>query len=516
MPGPEDRVGVAEALARSEAAIRGGDFPAAAASLEAARRAAPGDLNVLHALAGVRHALGEHDAAAGLLEEAIARAPSEPRLWHSLGLIRHGAGRYRAALQAYERALALAPDWADALAARGKIRQLMNDLEGAEADFRAALAARPGHPDAVGGLAAGLELRGRAAEALALLDPLVEAGAAPPALAIAWARLNLDGEGAGRAEALLRQMLDGPIAEVERSHALFALADLLDRRDACDEAFACYAEANRLKPGAFDPAAWAEEVDGILAAWSRETLAALSPGSESERPLFIVGMPRSGTTLVEQILSAHPSVHGGGELEALATVARSLGRPPRPGRLGADGAAALAARYLELAGGPSAAARVTDKMPANFRHLGLIQVLFPRARIVHCRRDPRDVALSCFRQDFSALGLDWSRELDSIGAYYAGYRRLMDHWSGLLGEQLIELDYETLVADPEAGARRLVAHAGLDWDPACGHAHRSGRVAPTASHEQVRRPVYTDAVGRHRRYAAALAPLARWLGSSGE
>jgi tetratricopeptide (TPR) repeat protein len=503
--------GLAALLARGREALRRGDFRAAADALEAARQAAPDSVAVLHLLAGARHAAGEHEAAGALLEAAVDRAPAQPRLWYSLGLVRHAAGRYRAAGDAYERALALAPGWPDALAGRGKIRQLLGDLDGARRDFRAALAASPGHAEALGGLAAGLELEGRAEEARALLEPVVESPRAPPALLIAWARLAGRAGAAEQAEQALRRLLGGTLADTERGHALFALGDLLDRRDACGEAFACYAEANRLKPGRFDAAAWADEVDGTCRTWTASALAALAPGSDSERPVFIVGMPRSGTTLLEQILAAHPAVHAGGELEAIGTLARSRGGPPEPAALDAETTATMAKDYLAAAAGPADVLRVTDKMPDNFRYLGLIHALFPRARIIHCRRDPRDVALSCFRQDFGALGLAWSRDLASIGAYYAGYRRLIAHWEATLGKEIMTVDYEKLVADPEAGARRLVAHAGLDWDPACLRAHTLERVAATASHAQVRRPVYTDAVGRHRRYARELAALDPWL-----
>jgi tetratricopeptide (TPR) repeat protein len=507
----------AELLARGRAALRRGDYPAAAAAFEAARRASPDAIEPVHLLAGVRHALGEHEAAEALLEDAVARAPDAPGLWYSLGLVRHAAGRYRGARSAYQRALDLAPGWADALAGRGKVRQLLNDLTGARQDFRAALAASPGHADALGGLAAALELDGEPGQARALLEPVVEAGRAPAGLVIAWARLAGHAGAAEPAEQTLRRLLEvTTLADHERSHALFALGDLLDRRDACDEAFEAWAQANRSKPGTFDGEAWAAEVSAICRDWTRAALAGLPPGSASERPLFIVGMPRSGTTLVEQILAAHPAVHAGGELEALAGLARTLGEPPRPAALDAGTSAALAGRYLTLAGGSAAAHRVTDKMPSNFRHLGLIRALFPRARIVHCRRDPRDVALSCFRQDFGGLGLAWTRELTSIGAYYAGYHRLMAHWEATLDDGMLTLDYEDLVADPEAGARRLLQHAGLAWDSACLDAHALARVAATASHAQVRRPVYADAVGRYRRYARQLAALDPWLAPADE
>lgn len=502
-------------LARGREALGRGDFAAAVEQLEAARRAVPEDPAVLHALAGARLALGEHAAAEALLEEALGRNAEVPGLWHGLALVRHGAGRYRAALDAYERAAALAPRWAPPLAGRGKIRQILGDPDAAEADFRAALALDPGDLDALGGLAAGLELKGASEEALALLTPLIETGRAPSALAVAWSRLAARKGTSKRAEALLRQVLAGPLADGERGHALFALGDVLDRRDACAEAFDCYTAANALKPGHFDAARWESEVAAVEAAWTPPAMAALAPGVPSRRPVFIVGLPRSGTTLVEQILAAHDAVHGAGELTVLEDIARNLGAPPTPAALAEAGPERMAGAYLEAAGGPAEADRVTDKMPANFRHLGLIRALFPRASIIHCRRDLRDVALSCFRQDFSGLGLAWSRSLEDIGSYFAGYRRLMAHWEEVIEEDLVAVDYEDLVAAPEATARRLIEGLRLPWDPACLRFFESARVAVTASHAQVREPIHSRAVGGHRRYEKQLEPLFRWLDESG-
>ena len=462
-------------------------------------------------IAGARLALGEYAAAEALLEEALGRHADAPALWHGLALVRHGAGRYRAALDAYGRAASLAPRWAPPLAGRGKIRQILGDPDAAEEDFRAALALDPGDLDALSGLAAGLELRGANEEALTLLTPLIEAGRAPPAIAVAWSRLTAGTGDLGRAEALLRRVLAGPLADGERGHALFALGDVLDRRDACAEAFDCFTAANALKPGHFDAARWGRQVAAIEAAWTPPAMAKLPAGVPSRRPVFIVGLPRSGSTLVEQILAAHAAVHGAGELTALEDIARTLGTPPAPAALATAGPERMAAAYLEAAGGPPDAARVTDKMPANFRHLGLIRALFPRARIIHCRRDLRDTALSCLRQDFSGLGLAWSRSLEDIGAYFAGYRRLMAHWEGVLEDGLLTVAYEDLVAAPEATARRLVEGLELPWDPGCLRYFERGRVAVTASHAQVREPIHRRAVGGFRRYGEQLAPLGRWL-----
>ncbi len=226
-------------------------------------------------------------------------------------------------------------------------------------------------------------------------------------------------------------------------------------------------------------------------------------------------MMRSGTTLAEQILASHPQIHGAGELDTLGRLAGSLPRrlatqipyPECVAHLDAATARAVAADYLEVLkqhGG--AAERVVDKMPLNFLGLGLIATLLPRARIVHCRRDPMDTCLSCFFRDFTT-SFTFKYDLRDLGLYYREYERLMAHWRRVLPLPIFELQYEELTAAPEAVSRRLVAFCGLDWDERCLRFHETERPVRTASTAQVRQPMYQSAVGRWRRYEKHLGPL---------
>jgi tetratricopeptide (TPR) repeat protein len=244
-------------------------------------------------------------------------------------------------------------------------------------------------------------------------------------------------------------------------------------------------------------------------------------GSRSDLPVLIVGMPRTGTTLVEQILASHPAVHGAGEpthLEELA-LAISLSDQQRAGF--PRGVLHLGAAELNLFGeayvaqlrrlAPSAV-RVIDKNPFNFRYLGLARVIVPGARVIHCSRDPLDTCLSCYRANLKWM--DVACDLGDLGRYYRAYEDLMNHWRAVLPpDSILEVAYETLVDDLECQARRIVAHCGLDWDPACLDFHASGRQVRTASFAQVRRPMYRGALARWRRYEAHLAPLVAALGS---
>jgi hypothetical protein len=231
-------------------------------------------------------------------------------------------------------------------------------------------------------------------------------------------------------------------------------------------------------------------------------------------------MPRSGTSLVEQILASHSRVFGAGELAdmgllALSTSSGAVEYPETVRSLAPDQVEKLAAAYRRrldsLAPG---ARRVTDKMWQNFEFLGFAALLFPRSRVIHCVRDPMDTALSCFFHHFYGRGMAFAYDLKDLGAYYLQYRRIMTHWRSVLDLPILEVSYERLVEDPETGIRELVAFAGLDWEPACLRFFETDRIVRTASLEQVRRPIYRTSVGRARRYAPWLGPLADILGEA--
>jgi hypothetical protein len=238
--------------------------------------------------------------------------------------------------------------------------------------------------------------------------------------------------------------------------------------------------------------------------------------------VFIVGMPRSGTSLVEQILASHSVVHGAGELPHLAWIANAISRLTPSGTPYPEGAAELtqqqlseaASRYLaaldEIA---PTALRVTDKMPHNFRFLGLIQQLLPRSRIIHVHRDPLDTCLSCFFQEFSAAHA-YARTLHDLGTHYLDYRRLMQHWADTLTIPLLTIQYEDLVSSIESEARRMIEFCGLDWEAQCLEYHTSTRVVRTLSAGQVNKPLYKTSVGRWRHYAEHLAELRQMLAAN--
>jgi tetratricopeptide (TPR) repeat protein len=312
-------------------------------------------------------------------------------------------------------------------------------------------------------------------------------------------------------EALLRDEAELP--ETARAPLAFALGKAYADIGEPARSFAHLARGNALKrrQTAYDEAGMLRQFDMIAAAFTGELLRAKAgSGAPSRLPIFILGMPRSGTTLVEQIVASHQAVHGGGELRYLPeTVAALSPRYPADAiMLGSAQLRALGERYLARLG-PLApeAAGITDKMPSNFFFLGLIHLALPDAVVIHVMRDPVDTCYSCFATLFSDRQ-DFSFDLGELGRYYRRYQGLMAHWRRVLPPgRMLEVAYEDVVADTERAARAIIAHCGLDWDPACLSFHETERSITTASGLQVRQPIYRTALGRARAYDEFLAPL---------
>jgi hypothetical protein len=270
----------------------------------------------------------------------------------------------------------------------------------------------------------------------------------------------------------------------------------------------------------FDPWLHRLEMDALMNIYSPEFMARMPRASiRSERPVFIVGMVRSGTSLVEQILASHPAVYGAGELPDIIQTVLSLHTvlgteqhyPQCLSKLTQEKTDWLAQQYLgHLASLSPDAARVIDKMPGNFMHLGFIELLFPGARIIHCMRDPLDTCLSAYFQDFSRTH-QYSYDLSNLGAFYREYLRVMQHWREVLKLPMLEVRYEELVANQEAVTRRMVEFCGLEWDERCMQFHKAKRYVATASYDQVRQPLYNKSAGRWKHYERFLEPLRKGL-----
>jgi tetratricopeptide (TPR) repeat protein len=500
-----------------------GDARGALAQYETAL-ALTSDIAELHSnRAAVLATLGRYEAALDAALLAVALKPGLIGAHVHAAEIEKALGRPEAALRWIEGILPAAPDNADIFMVHADILGRLDRVEEALAAFARAgsLAPRSGVP--LAGAAALLCQLGRIADAHAALD---RALALDPDCAPAWYTRTLmkryapDDPDIAAMEAILR---DGRTSgSTERLCLHYALGGAyLDAGDG-DRAFAHLHAGARMKRAlvTYDGAATERWMNDIAAAFPAALFAAnRQRGHGSERPVFVIGMPRSGTTLIEQILAAHPAVHAAGELHYLEqAVGRALSsRDVRafPGAFAPEQSDAIAADYLaKLAALAPDADRIVDKTLSNLVYSGLIHLMLPRARIILCRRDPVDTCLSSYSKLFTG-GQEFSYDLGELGRYYRAQDALALHWRRVLPPEIfLEVDYESVVADLEAAARRVVAFCGLPWSPACLAFHETPRVVRTASMTQVRQPIYRSSVGRWRRFESHLAPLLEALGGT--
>ena len=468
--------------------------------------------------------LNRDQEALPLLREAYRRTPEQRRVLRALAELEFRFGFPADALPLWQAIYKAAPDELSACLRCGEILSRLGFHDEALAHYRDAMHRHSGSPDLWMVVAQLEEDRGERSAAEAAYRKALEL---QPDWAFAVAGL-LDLERAKASPALVRQagnLLRLPtLADADRAMIGYALGKVHDGRSEYATAMACWNDANaarRRVAGESDPAALRQRVERTLQVFNRDYFATNSlRGSSDTRPLFIVGMPRSGTTLTEQIIAAHPQAFGCGELSDIVLITRQLlsartlpaqATPTWPesilelDQLALD---AAIARYLQACTrhGPATALRRVDKAPLNFLYLGLIALMLPQARVIWCRRDPRDVAISIYSENFAQDERLCTR-LDDLGHYIRLQEQLMRHWQSVLPLPILELDYELLVSAPESQARRVIEFAGLEWDPACLDFHSHGRSTQTPSRWQVKEPVHTRSVGRWRNYAEHLGPL---------
>jgi tetratricopeptide (TPR) repeat protein len=456
-------------------------------------------------------------------QRALARSPDLPDAWYNLGLLQRKARQYEAALASYQQALARGvscPEQVHLNCAVIYADCLRQDGAAAEA-LGCALAANPNYIPALLNLGNLHEDLGRREAAIAAYERVL---ALDPFCFLALARYaGLRREVASDDPLVLRlrRALAHPRAtDADRASLGFALGRLLDAAGAYGDAFDAYVAANRASrasaaagTGRYDRLEHERLIDRIIAAFPGPLPAAVQAAVGPE-PIFICGMFRSGSTLTEQLLAGHPLVTAGGELDWLRHCASADLAPFPEAARSASGErlAALGAEYRAHLARLFAVARyVTDKRPDNFLYIGLIKALLPNAKIVHTMRAPLDNCLSIYflHLDHS---MGYALDLMDIGHYFRQYRRLMRHWQGLYGADILDFSYDTLVREPRAATERLLGFLGLDWDERCLEPDRRAGAVKTASVWQVREPLYQHACGRARHYADRLGKLREYLG----
>jgi hypothetical protein len=461
-----------------------GKFTLAKMRYAEAARLQPGQPHYRWLVALSEWSEGLHDEAGEHLQELVAANPEFAFGHSSLAEWYLFHGRVEPALDASAKSMALAPDNLGVRGARAKALMVAGQMD----------------------------------DALAIVIETIDSGRVTPPMAELYANMAGRHGRVDHALALIQNLLaaGGLPADMESS-LRFALAGLFEHLGRYDEAFAQASDANGRLWQPFDCDAHERRIDERIAFFTPLRSRCLPKATyRSEKPVFVVGMPRSGTSLVEQILASHPEVHGAGELDLLHWTFMGTLKMLRANiddypdcltRISLDQVDGMAQIYLEplLAMKPFAS-RIVDKMPLNFLNLGLISVLLPGARVIHCRRDPLATCVSCYMTGFAA-GKEFKCNLTHLGRFYRQYERLMDHWKSVLDLPILDVQYEEMVADSEGQSRRMLDFVGLPWDERCAKFYETDRPCATASTGQVRRPIYQSSLERWRNYENHLGPL---------
>ncbi len=550
-----------EILQKALKSYNKGDFPAAERVFAKILQRSPNDFNALHLMGLIRVRQKRFLEAEQLIAKALEHG-SSAEAFSNYGNVLSELGRSEEAIRRYRRALLIKPDYAEAEFNLGNALLKCKRPDEAVKAFSAAVRIRPGYVEALQNLAASLRELGRHAEAIASLRRALEIrprdGELRNALGMALQEAgNLDEAEATFDEtivldptvtnafyhrvrmarvkpddALLAKMEDlarrpKALSPQNYSLLLFALGKAYEDIGRYDEAFASLLEGNRLARGFinYDEKESRQRFARLSRVFTASLLAEKAGlGSDSNVPIFVVGFPRSGTTLTEQILASHLQVHGAGEHTFVGELASSMAAgigggihfpecvPGLPGEEFRSLGDLYADRLRRIS---PLAPRIVDKLPGNFMFLGFIHLILPNARIIHVKRDPIDTCVSCFAQRFRYDNVSFTYDLGELGRYYRLYLDLMEQWRRVLPRgAMIEVGYEDMIENLEAEARRIVDFCGLPWDERCLSFHQAERTVRTASVTQVRQPIYRSSMQRWRRYEKHLAPLIAALGDA--
>ncbi len=515
-------------LLSAAAALAAGDLPVAERALRARLKQHPTDVPAIRMLAELAGRIGRYADSEKLLRRALELAPDFHAARHNLAVVLQRQGKPQEALAEIDRLLARDPDAPGYHVLRAAILVRLGDYQAAIDVYEALLERHPAQPMAWMSYGHSLKTVGRQADSVAAYRRAIEQA---PALGEAWWSLaNLKTVTFTEADIAAMETALGSdaLTDEDRFHLEFALGKAQEDRRNWAASFGHYARGNALRRAqldysADDTTANVEQVRGLYSRAFFEARAGM--GCPAPDPIFVVGLPRSGSTLIEQILSSHSLVEGTMELPDIIAMARRLGERQKDGqgprfadRVAALDAAqirALGAEYLERTRIQRKTDRpyFIDKMPNNFLHTGLIHLILPNAKIIDARRHPLGCCFSGFKQHF-ARGQAFSYDLQDIGRYWRDYARLMAHFDEVLPGRVHRVIYERMVADPEAEIRALLDYCGLAFEPACLNFHETARAVRTASSEQVRTPLYASAVDHWQQYDEWLGPLKAAIGSA--
>jgi tetratricopeptide (TPR) repeat protein len=525
-------------------------YPEAIREYATTLRIQPAYTKALYNLGNIYTSQGLLEKAEEYYRKALQHNPDHFETLNNLGSLLKTLSRLEMALQSFEKALTIKPGDVSILTNLGNTYHLLEDYSQAEKYYLKAINAKGATSEAYCGLSGILYKQGRKDEAQKLLQDgrqklpgddsivasqavlLEQAGQPEDAynalkdrldnncgsvdIAVAFAKFARQLDLENKAVDLLENLLNNNQSASDRMRISFLLGKLYDGMKQHGKAYDQYRTGNKLKPIKLDRNRTVEKFDQLISVFNNELLSTVEvSGNKTDKPVFVIGMPRSGTSLVEQILSSHPEAHGAGELMDIGMLIASMQTlPDKENSYPACVPDISAKRLAEFSDtykinidklAPDAA-RVIDKMPGNFLHLGFIQMILPGARIIHCMRNPLDNCLSCYFTDF--LGYHpYAYDQADLGFYYCQYLRLMNHWQEVTGLPLYTVQYENLVNNQEAISREMIDFCGLPWDESCLEFHKTKRLVKTASYDQVRRPMYKSAIGRAEPYRDRIGAL---------
>jgi tetratricopeptide (TPR) repeat protein len=455
------------------------------------------------------------------LERALKIDPKMSDAHLGLGQLEKECGKHQKSISHLEQALKYNSKSVNALCAMANSLANLTQKSEAQIYYRKALKVEPNNVEALSSLAMIYNFNAKYDKAIKLIAPLLRRKVYQSSLAIAYAQACKHCDQCEDALDYINKTLKSSgLSQTEIKGLNFAAGKVLDNMGQYDAAFEHYKAGNNAVTHIYDSVAHTQYVNDVIKVFNPALFMQVPVAqNKDKRPIFIVGMPRSGTSLTEQILAAHPNVCAAGELETLFKIScqmkQDLGGenafPFYVEKLSQDNVNEMAGTYLDhLTEFSNNAEHVTDKMPHNFYLVGLIQLLFPGAKIIHCQRDPIDTCLSIYFQDFSEAH-KYAKDLFNIGTHYYQYQRLMDHWKQVLSIPILDLNYEDLVSNQESETRRILEFCELEWDDSCLQFHNVKRTIDTASFDQVRQPLYTKSVNRWKRYEAHLDELQKGL-----
>ena len=460
-------------------------------------------------------ALGQCEQAEALCRAVLQEKRRDDLALALLAQVCNQSGKYEEALQLIRSAISKNGKRADYHGLLADMLTIRGDFKNAIAAYDKALKYQPNHPGVLAGKANTWLRLNEPEKAIKLIEPYMNNGREDLTIATVYAKsLNAIGKHHEAADVLLPHLPAEKEPIETRRTLYFVLGSSMERAGEYKSAYEAYEKGNALSLSGFDFGACRKRNDDLIATFPKDSFASMTTSSkEDDSRIFIVGMPRCGSTLTEQIIDAHPDGMGLGEIEVfqklLSEYATSQTFSSMWSQMTSNTLDTIATNYLEQT--KHSAKKVVDKQLTHFQFVGAIASVLPNAKFIHCTRNPLSMGFSCFAQRFSPGTNAWASSLDNIGQFYNEYLRLMQHWESLLGDRMLKVNYEDLVQDQETQTKRILSFCDLEFHERCMRFWETGRIVLTLSQDQVRKPMYASSVARHERFGEFLEPLRRTI-----